>query len=321
MGLCIVTVMCLLFVVAPMLNVECCVLKRAKGSTDETPEPITVSGTMGNTVKLPGYLKSPVQAFFKDHHASYASEHIYELTETPLGYRVSIRFLTCTEEGYYIIGSETFNLRAKADTCGMFYYTANVDKTTNEALVTPLQGVLRISVLYIEPDNEHMWSLIEVWNATMGNTLRSGRSLRYNGTVFRGYGGKHHLHFMYQRQGRADSSCSDVRIAAERSATVTNPAIIVPDIKTLEDVETSVKLINVSDSELQFVWYRQLCLLYSYSNDLSAHSRLSPKAIGAIIRARDALENAWRATGAAGSTFKAQAILTPLVMATLVLVM
>lgn len=84
--------------------VECCVLKRPKGLTSDRSEPITIIGTMGTTVKLPGYLESPIQPFYKDSEAVYASEHIYDLKMTTLGYQVNIRFLTCTDDTWCIHG-------------------------------------------------------------------------------------------------------------------------------------------------------------------------------------------------------------------------
>lgn len=254
----IVINMCMLFTAASTF--ECCVLTRAPGLTHERPEPITILATMGNTVKLPGYFESPTEPFYKDNNVVYAREHIYEVTQTPVGSQVIIRFLTCTDEGTYRIGNETFTLSVKADTCAMFYYTAKVDSVNRAAFVKPLNGVITISMFYIEPGNRNMWSLIEVWNDTMSRMLSSHQCcfIINEGTTFGGYGDKQYHYFMYQRHGQADMSCSNVQLAALASATTTtttrrNPMLTMPDLKELEDVRRPVKLLNISDSVLNVV--------------------------------------------------------------------
>ncbi|XP_042168109.1 uncharacterized protein LOC121842032 [Oncorhynchus tshawytscha] len=286
-----ITTMCLLLTAAS--TVECCVLTRATGLTDQRPEPFSIVATMGNTVKLPGYLANSTEPFYKDNNVVYATEHIYDLMLTPVGSQVSIRFLTCTDEGTYRIGSVTFNLSAKADTCAMFYYTAKVDKVKKAALVKPLNGVIRISMLYIEPENSQLWSLIEVWNDTMTRMISPDHCcfMIDAGTTFGGYGDKQYHYFMYQRQGQAASSCSNVHLAASAGASVTttriNPMLTMTDLKELEDVKTQVKLFNVSDG------------------------------IRDLKRMIDELEKSWKSAGPSLETH----ILTPLFIAMTILMM
>lgn len=75
---------------------------------------------------------------------------------TPVGCQLSIRFLTCTDEGRYRIVNETFTLITKSDDNGKFYYIATVDEVKKAAFVSPLDGVIRISTLNIRPDSIQM---------------------------------------------------------------------------------------------------------------------------------------------------------------------
>lgn len=70
------------------MAVHCCVLE---GMTiADRHESITILGTVGNTVKLLGYLENPTQSFYKDDQAVYTKEHIYQLTKTPAGFAFSL---------------------------------------------------------------------------------------------------------------------------------------------------------------------------------------------------------------------------------------
>lgn len=261
------TLLCMAAMMAAMMTVKCCVLKREKGLTGDRLEPVTIVGIMGNTIRLLGYLETPTQPFYKDHQLMNAGEHIYELTIASAGYQVNIRFLTCTDEGFYRIGKETFYLSTKANTCGMFYYTAKVDKVKKAAFVSPLDGVIRISMLYIHPENDQMWSVIEVWNDTMSRRLSPEHCcfMIHNGNTFGGYGDKQYHYFMYQRHGQVDNSCTNVQHAAyARATTVTTtkqPMVVIPDLKELENVETSVTQIDMSDSALYFIRFDNTVIL------------------------------------------------------------
>ncbi|XP_062847862.1 uncharacterized protein LOC134310243 [Trichomycterus rosablanca] len=232
--------MCLLSMATALMSVDCCVLKRAKGPTNQRVNPVTIIGTMGSTVRLLGYLNSPDQHFYKDDKIVYATEHIYELSGTPMEYQVYIRFLTCNDEGLYRVGRETFRVLAKAEPCGMFYFTAKVDSVTKAAFVNPLDGVIRISMLYIHPENHNIWSVVEVWNDTMSRTRSPARCcvMTHDGNTFWGYGDREYQYFMYQRQGRAEDTCSDVNLAAKKTK------LVLPE---LGNINTSVELLDISD--------------------------------------------------------------------------
>lgn len=150
------------------LSVVCWKGRKVLQMRDLNPSPLSVQWATLSSYR--GTWRVPLSLSIKT-IKTIASEYIYELTMTPVGYQVSIRFFTCTDEGTYRIRSETFNLSAKADKCGMFYYTAKVDKVKKAAFVSLLDGVIRISMLYIQPENSQMWSLIAVWNDTMSRTL------------------------------------------------------------------------------------------------------------------------------------------------------
>lgn len=147
----------------------------------------------------------------------------------------------------------SFNLSAKAGTCGTLYYTAKVDKVTKAAFVSPLEGVIRISMLYIQPKNSTMWSLIEVWNNTMSRRVSPHHCcfIIHDGNTFGGYGDLFYQYFIYERHGQASASCSNPQlIASERPNTTTGKpsrGMVIPDIKELEDVITPVKLLNISE--------------------------------------------------------------------------
>lgn len=159
-----------------------------------------------------------------------------------------------------MVGRETFNLTVKAAPCGMFYHTAKVDKIKKAMFINPLDGVIRISMLYIQQENRQMWSLVEVWNNTMSRLLSPAHCcfMIHSGNTFGGYGDKQYQYYMYQKHGQADKSCSDIQLAAtvpltDVTAPTTatgEPLIVMPDIKNLEDVinKTPVKLLNVSSS-------------------------------------------------------------------------
>lgn len=289
-----------IFMCMTALAVECCALKRAKGLTDGILEPVTIIGTMGKSVRLPGYLESTTQPFYKDNQVLHAIEHIYELTKTPSGYQVNIRFLTCTDEGTYRVGRDTFDLRAKADSCGMFYYTAKVDRIKKAAFISPLDGVITIAMLYIQPENSQMWSLIEVWNDTMSRTISPAHCcfMIHNGTTFGGYGDKQYKYFMYERRGQAHTTCEHVKLTVATTATTTGkPMMYMPDLKELEDVKTPLKLLNVSKSELPFCYYFSSIMPLSIHKPHSAHSVCLLAGIQDLKRMLDAFDRPWNSAG------------------------
>lgn len=229
-----------------VLNVyNCCPL-----SKDMTPTPVIV-GTMGGVLRLPGQLQRGAY-FYKDGLRVYPHEHIYQLTNGSSGMsRVLIRFLTCTDEGMYTIGEETFMLRVKSDTCGMFYYSVRAYMPMQQAaLIGPLAGVCRIYMLNVDPTGE-IWSLTEVWNNTMGKITNQCCFTYDNGERFVGYGGTYNHYYIYHRHGQPDMLCSSVTepsaIQTPRpSVNVSPPGPELTDLTDLEDVNTSVHMSDVS---------------------------------------------------------------------------
>ncbi|KAI4797386.1 hypothetical protein KUCAC02_025115 [Chaenocephalus aceratus] len=279
---------CLLAVTG--FTLESSVSERATALTAERSSALSVVGTMGSTLELPGRLGGPAEPFRKDNRSVFATEHIYELTRNEAGHRVSVRFLTCTDEGSYAIGNETFDLTVNAEACGVFYYTARIDKLTKVAVVKPLYGVVGISALNTEPGGGRSWRLDRVWNETASRTSSPAKCcfMIEEGNAFGGFGDRYRHYFVYQRSGRFGTSCTQVQLAAERGAGTTSPKLIaMPDLAVLEDVKTHVQLLNVSEG------------------------------IRDLKRVIDELQRTWRS---AGSTLQTWSIIEPLCIAAAMLV-
>lgn len=189
-------------------------------------EQLAVFGKLSYSLTLPGYLESPTSVFRKNGQVVRpASHHLYEVTHTRLGYQVTIRFLTCNDEGRYVFGGERFTVIATPIDRGLYYYTAKArcgtgrtpcSVTESTAVITPLDGVGAIYTFHVEtPD---IWRVIEIWNHTMSPTerLTGGCFITPNGTAFVGRGNVNYKYFMYtRRSAKADQSCSQVSRALD----------------------------------------------------------------------------------------------------------
>lgn len=184
-------------------------------------EQLAVFGKLSYSLALPGYLESPTSVFLKNGKVVRpASHHLYEVTHTGLGYQVTVRFLTCDDEGQYALGGERYNVIATPIDRGLYYYTSEArcgtgrtgcSVTESTAVITPLDGVHAIYRFHVE--TPEIWRVIEIWNHTMGPTARlsGGCFITPNGTAFVGRGNVNCKYFMYTRQsGEAEQSCSQV---------------------------------------------------------------------------------------------------------------
>lgn len=200
------------------LWLECC-NQSAIGYAGQ--EQVAVFGKLSYSLSLPGYLESPTSVFRKNGQVVRpASHHLYEVTHTRLGYQVTIRFLTCNDEGQYVLGGARFTVIANPIDRGIYYYTSKArcgtgrtpcSVTDSTAVIAPLDGVGAIYKFHVEtPD---IWRVIEIWNHTMSPTQRltGGCFITPNGTTFVGRGNVNYKYFIYTRQSaEADQSCSQV---------------------------------------------------------------------------------------------------------------
>lgn len=205
----------------------------------------TLVASTGSTFKLPGYIKT--STFYKDGEVVYISDSSYLVTVTSLGYQVSIKFVTCTDQGSYTVGQESFNLRVTPGDRGVLYYTAHV---SNDAVViSPLDGIVKISSFYIQSDRI-TWVVVDLWNNTMDkhqDDTRDGSSeperlghcctLTHGGTTFVGYEDAQYKHFMYQRREES-GLCANLNVNHE-----------MPNLTMLDDLDTSVKLLSANESK------------------------------------------------------------------------
>lgn len=204
----------------------------------------TLVASVGSTFKLPGYINT--STFSKDGKVVYISDSSYLVTATPFGYQVSIRFVTCTDQGSYTVGHESFTLRVTPGDLGALYYTARV--FNNAAVIGPLSDILKISSFYVHSDRV-TWGVVDLWNSTTiesrdvsrrgsGEPERLGRccTVTRDGTTFVGYEDTHHKHFMYQR--KENGLCSNLDAIHE-----------LPTLTMLDDANTSVKLLSVNESK------------------------------------------------------------------------
>lgn len=85
---------------------------------------------MADAITLPGILDSPTSVFYKDRLRISPTNHLYSVTPVTSGYQVTIRFLSCSDEGQYMLGGELFTVFAKPEHWGVYY-----------TIVTRLRGV------------------------------------------------------------------------------------------------------------------------------------------------------------------------------------
>lgn len=113
-----------------------------------------VIGTMARPITLPGLLYSPTSVFRKDGFHVSPTSTLYSVIPVTGGYQVVIRFLSCSDEGHYVLGGRRFYIIAKPNSGVYHRYTSethdNVDK---------------IYVLPADRNNPYVWRV--VWNTTM----------------------------------------------------------------------------------------------------------------------------------------------------------
>lgn len=122
-----------------------------------------VMGDMGQPILLPGFLDSPTSVFYKDGLRISPDSPLYSVTHAANGYQVAISFLSCSDEGRYVLGGKSFVVIArpqilKHNNRGVYYhYTHKTRGTVDE-----------IYMLTVERD--HLWRV--VWNSTMDENHR-----------------------------------------------------------------------------------------------------------------------------------------------------
>lgn len=119
-----------------------------------------VIGNMSLPVTLPGLLDSPTSPFYKDGARVLPSSPLYKITPVSGGYRVVIRFLSCSDEGHYVLGGNRFVVIARSNGRGVFYrYTPSTDG-----------DVAKIYVVPADRNNPYVWRLM--WNTSMSRSAR-----------------------------------------------------------------------------------------------------------------------------------------------------
>lgn len=206
-----------------------------------------VTGVMGSKLQLPGHLIVS-NGIMKNGIRVNVTDDIYELRHTAHGTHVIIRMLTCTDEGTYIIGDNTFRLTVIPGRCNVFYFTAKATRR-DAALIGPLSQVSRISKLQVGSPADR-WSMVEVWNDTMSTRKSPGFCcfMVNNGTTFGGYAESQHTYYVYEIHGSASDSCSTVK------KTISNNDVSCSDhdleLFNLGTIKTVVNLEDISDGTL-----------------------------------------------------------------------
>lgn len=209
---------------------------------------LVVTGVMGSRLQLPGHLtadtivKNGVQV-------NAGTEDVYELRHTAHRTHVIIRMLTCTDEGAYIIGNQTFRLAVIPRHCNVFYFTAKATER-DAALISPLSQVSRIFKFYVSLKKD-TWNLLEVWNKTMSTRISPDYCcfMVNNGTTFGGNADDHYNYYVYEIQGCESDTCSTVK-NNRKQVPHSNRDL---DLVNLETVETVVNLNNISDGMIRSV--------------------------------------------------------------------
>lgn len=133
---------------------------RPRSTTDSA-----VIGDMARPITLPGVLDSPTSVFYKDGLRVSPNSPLYSVTPVAAGYRVVIRFLSCSDEGHYVLGGERFVVIARPQILNpnnrvvYYHYTS---KTSG--------SVDKIYMLLVDRKNLYVWRV--VWNSTMDQNDR-----------------------------------------------------------------------------------------------------------------------------------------------------
>lgn len=124
-----------------------------------------VIGDMGRAITLPGILDSPASVFYKDGLRVSPNSSLYSVTPVAAGYKVVIRFLSCSDEGRYVLGGERFVVIARPlipNPDNRVVYRRYTAKTSG--------NVDKIYALPVDRKNPYVWNV--VWNSTMSQSDR-----------------------------------------------------------------------------------------------------------------------------------------------------
>lgn len=130
-----------------------------------TTEDNAVIGDMARPITLPGLLDSPTSVFYKDGLRVSPNSPLYSVTPVAAGYKVVIRFLSCSDEGHYVLGGERFVVIARpqileSNNRGVYYrYTSKTGGSVDTIYVLP-----------VDRKNPYVWRV--VWNFTMDQNDR-----------------------------------------------------------------------------------------------------------------------------------------------------
>lgn len=149
--------------IALALALALCFLCRYSVQSAFAPRHSTESAVIGNMalpVTLPGVLDSPTALFYKDGLRVSPNSPLYKVTPVSGGYQVVIRFLSCSDEGHYVLGGKRFVVIASPNNRGVYYrYTAKTDGDVDKIYVLP-----------VDRNNPYVWRV--VWNSTMDRNDR-----------------------------------------------------------------------------------------------------------------------------------------------------
>lgn len=150
-----------------------------------------VIGTMARPMTLPGVLDSPTSVFHKDGFHVSPSSTLYSVTPVTGGYQVVIRFLSCSDEGHYVLGGRRFYIIAKPHSGVYHRYTSETHGSVDKIYVLPA-----------DRNNPYVWRV--VWNTTMDLNNRPTDCCPKTGTAVTGC-----RMCIYKHIGPANATCSE----------------------------------------------------------------------------------------------------------------
>lgn len=201
--------------------------------TRETNNSIVV-GSMGACFTLPGFLSSREEAFVHNGKSVSPDARLHLIKMTSDGYQITVKYLTCTDEGTYTLGGTTFSVAVKPGQGGLLSFLLRVPKTY-EIPIKPLSNDVRI---FSVNASGATWTLNQVWNNTMNKNEILG---------VLGYGNEQRSFFVYQRRGRLEQACVDFTEASSGSSSSgsSSSGVIIPTLETLETIDTRIDLASL----------------------------------------------------------------------------